>query len=107
MIAADFHPSDDVLVAFALDELEPGLRDAVDTHLDQCERCQRDLAATADTLALLALSAPPVEPPADLRARVLDLPRAVSPPRSGAGAARRGTGRGRGSPCRRWWRWPP
>ena len=76
MISADFHPSDDLLVGFALDELDAELRDAVDTHLDACDRCRRDYAATTDTLALLALAAPPVEPPAHLRARVLDVPRA-------------------------------
>ena len=101
MISADFHPSDDLLVGFALDELEPAQRDAVDAHLDECDRCQRDYAATTDTLALLALAAPPVEPPAHLRARVLEVPR-ESP---GLARCGRGDGRGRGreSPCRRCW----
>ena len=93
MISAGFHPSDDLLVGFALDELEAAQRDAVDAHLDECDRCQRDYAATTDTLALLALAAPPVEPPAHLRARVLEVPR-ESPRR-------------REMRSRRWtWTWP-
>lgn len=75
MNSTDFHPSDELLVGFALNELDAEQHDAVDAHLDDCERCQRDYAATADTLALLALAAPPVEPPAQLRARVLEVPR--------------------------------
>ena len=93
MISADFHPSDDLLVGFALDELEPAQRNAVDAHLDECDRCQRDYAATTDTLALLALAAPPVEPPAHLRARVLEVPRESPRPRE--------------MRSRRWtWTWP-
>ncbi len=71
----DFHPSDELLVGFALDELEQDQHAAVDEHLDVCERCRGEVAATCETLSLLALAAPPVEPPADLRARVLDVPR--------------------------------
>ena len=78
MVSADFHPSDDVLVGFALDQLEPQLREAVDAHLDECDRCQHEYAATSDTFALLALAAPPVTPPARLRGRVLEAPREAS-----------------------------
>ena len=94
MIVTDFHPSDDLLVGFALDELDPQQRDAVDAHVDECDRCQHDLAATRDTLALLALAAPPVAPPERLRMRVLEVPR--QSPRPSVPVARA-----------RWtWTWP-
>ena len=101
-----FHPSDDVLIAFALDELGEALHEAVDSHVDECDHCQRQCAATNETLALLALAAPPVAPPPHLRARVLDVPRqsprvSARAPRSRCGAP----GCDRAGSCRRcWWR---
>ena len=71
MTSAHFHPSDDTLTAFLLDELDASVHDEVDRHLESCDACLRSHAATAETLAALALAAPPVAPAAALRARVL------------------------------------
>jgi anti-sigma-K factor RskA len=71
MTNAHFHPSNDTLTAFLLEELDPSVHDEVDRHIEGCDACLREHAATAETLAAIALAAPPVMPSATLRDRVL------------------------------------
>lgn len=65
--------------AYALDALSPDEERAFEAHLSGCERCREDLAGFSETAAILAYSAPPVEPPPALRDRILDAAHAERP----------------------------
>src|SRR5215203_2992884 len=60
------------LSAFALGTLEGDERQAVTLHLETCEACRAELVELERVIAGIGLDAPPVTPPAGLRARVLD-----------------------------------
>ena len=65
------HPDRDDLVAYALGALEP--RDAADVeaHAPTCARCTRELEALEPAVAVLGESVEQLEPPPELRERVL------------------------------------
>jgi anti-sigma-K factor RskA len=65
------HPDRDDLVAFVLGALEPGEERAVEAHVPSCARCSRELEALVPAVAVLGESVEPLEPPAELRERVL------------------------------------
>ena len=69
------HPDRDDLVAYSLEALEPGEAAAVEAHAPTCARCSRELEALAPAVAVLGESVEQLEPPAELRERVLAIVR--------------------------------
>ena len=65
------HPDRDDLVAFALDALEPGREREIEAHTPGCARCTRELEALVPAVAVLGESVEQLEPPPELRERVL------------------------------------
>jgi anti-sigma-K factor RskA len=65
------HPDRDDLVAFALGALEPGEERAVEAHAPRCARCTRELEALVPAVGVLGESVEQLEPPPELRERVL------------------------------------
>jgi anti-sigma-K factor RskA len=65
------HPDRDDLVAYSLGALEPRDAAAVEAHAPTCARCSRELEATAPAVAVLGESVEQLEPPPELRERVL------------------------------------
>jgi anti-sigma-K factor RskA len=65
------HPDRDDLVAFALGALEPGEERTVEAHAPGCARCTRELEALVPAVAVLGESVEQLEPPPELRKRVL------------------------------------
>jgi anti-sigma-K factor RskA len=64
-------PSRDDLVAYALGALDPKEERAVAKHSPGCERCMRELEALAPAIAVLGESVEQLEPPPELRERVM------------------------------------
>ena len=56
---------------YALSHLTPDEREDVEAHVRACAACTRDLQEINEALALVADSAPAMEPPASLKARVI------------------------------------
>ena len=69
----------DLCAAYALDALEPEDERSFEAHLASCSRCREELAGLSETAAALAHAVPPADPPARLRARILDAARAERP----------------------------
>jgi anti-sigma-K factor RskA len=69
------HPDRDDLVAYSLEALEPGEAAAVEAHAPTCARCSRELEALAPAVAVLGESVEQLEPPPELRERVLAIVR--------------------------------
>jgi anti-sigma-K factor RskA len=91
------HPDRDDLVAFALGALEPSEERAVEAHTPSCARCTRELEALVPAVAVLGESVEQLEPPPELRERVLAEVRAdISRSEAEREAPRR--------PARRGWR---
>jgi anti-sigma-K factor RskA len=65
------HPDRDDLVAFALDALEPGEERKIEAHTPGCARCTRELEALVPAVAVLGESVEQLDPPPELRERVL------------------------------------
>jgi anti-sigma-K factor RskA len=65
------HPDRDDLVAFSLGALDPAEEREVEAHVPTCARCSRELEALAPAVAVLAESVEQLEPPPELRERVL------------------------------------
>jgi hypothetical protein len=65
------HPDRDDLVAFALGALEPGEERAIEAHAPGCARCTRELEALVPAVGVLGESVEQLEPPPELRERVL------------------------------------
>ena len=61
----------ELAVAHALDVLEPAESAAFVEHLAGCPTCRALVAEASETMADLAETAPPLDPPPDLRERVL------------------------------------
>ena len=57
--------------AYALNALTPSERAAFEEHLEQSDDAAREVDEMTETAALLAFSATPVQPPADMRARLM------------------------------------
>lgn len=72
--AEDLHAD---AAAYALDALEPAQRDAFEEHLATCARCQAEVADLQEAAATFVLGERVPEPPAGLRASVLDAVRGV------------------------------
>lgn len=77
-------------VAWAIDALEPADQVIFEEHRDGCDICERAVRATLEVAAELAYGVPDIEPPAQLRRRVLSAatPRAPMPAPSPESAAR-------------------
>jgi anti-sigma-K factor RskA len=65
------HPDRDDLVAFALGALEPEEERVVEAHAPRCARCTRELEALVPAVGVLGESVEQLEPPPELRERVL------------------------------------
>jgi anti-sigma-K factor RskA len=90
------HPDRDDLVAFALGALELEDERLVEAHIPSCARCTRELEALVPAVAVLGESVEQLEPPPELRERVLaevhgDVERSASE-REGAPPSRAGRG---------------
>ncbi|HSD23871.1 MAG TPA: anti-sigma factor [Solirubrobacterales bacterium] len=93
------HPDRDDLVAFALGALELEEERAVEAHVLSCARCMRELEALVPAVGVLGESVEQLEPPPELRERVLAEVRADverSPAEREAAAPRRRRGGWRG-----------
>lgn len=66
----------DDAVGHAFSALEPDEDRALAAHLPHCAICRRAHDEAMDVVAALGRAVPPVEPPTDLRARILDAARA-------------------------------
>jgi anti-sigma-K factor RskA len=79
----------EMLAAYALGALDGAEARALEEHLDSCLECPAEIVEWRETASALALSAAPVEPPKELRARLLEsvrtLKQGASDGRSGAG----------------------
>jgi len=85
------HPDRDDLVAYSLGALDPREISAVEAHAPSCARCSRELEALSPAVAVLGESVEQVEPPPELRERVLAIVREEARARE---AERRGAGMG-------------
>jgi anti-sigma-K factor RskA len=65
------HPDRNDLVAYALGALEPRESREIEAHAPSCARCKRELEALVPAVAVLGESVEPLEPPPELRERVL------------------------------------
>ncbi len=72
---------DDRIAELLLGDVSDGEREALESHLSACARCNRELMQAAEAFAALALALPADPPPPALRARLLDEAR---PPRLSA-----------------------
>lgn len=69
------HPDRDDLVAYSLGALDTREAAAVEAHAPSCARCSRELEALAPAVAVLGESVEQLEPPPELRERVLTIVR--------------------------------
>ena len=94
------HREKELIPAFALGALEPEERLQVIRHLDRCAICREEERAYAQAVTLLAYEVDEVEPPPQLKERMLRAidERAVSPKRASAPVV--------AEPPRRRRRWP-
>jgi Anti-sigma-K factor rskA, C-terminal len=65
------HPDRDDLVAYSLEALDPREAAAVEAHVPSCARCTRELEALTPAVAVLGESVEQLEPPPELRQRVM------------------------------------
>jgi anti-sigma-K factor RskA len=65
------HPDRDDLVAYSLGALDPREAAEIEAHAPTCARCTRELEALAPAVAVLGESVQQLEPPPELRERVL------------------------------------
>lgn len=80
----------DLAGPYALDILDAGERRAFERHLPLCAECQRAVADARAVAEGLAHTIEPVDPPAALRARVLEAATAAAPAPSSVGPHRAG-----------------
>jgi anti-sigma-K factor RskA len=72
----------DLIPAHALNALDADDAVLLDGHIDSCDECRRELDDLRETTALLAFATEPVEPPARLRASILDAVAEKTPERA-------------------------
>jgi anti-sigma-K factor RskA len=72
----------DLIPAHALDALDPDDALVLEGHIETCPECRSELDAMRETTALLAFATEPVEPPARLRAQILDAVAEKAPERA-------------------------
>jgi len=65
------HPDRGDLIAYSLGALDPRDDSEVEAHLPTCARCSRELEALGPAVAVLGESVEQIEPPPELRERVL------------------------------------
>lgn len=65
------HPDRNDLVAFALGALDSGEEREIEAHAPSCARCTRELEALVPAVGVLGESVEQLEPPPELRERVL------------------------------------
>lgn len=70
------HANPDDLDLYALSALDGEDKQALETHLRDCPHCQQQLAAARQSTALMGLAAPPVAPPLQVKAALMDKVRA-------------------------------
>ena len=73
------HPSRENLVAFALGALDAEEERIVNAHAPGCAACERELEALVPAVAVLGESVEQLEPPPELRDRVMSIVRAEAP----------------------------
>jgi hypothetical protein len=86
MVIGD-HPDRDDLVAYSLEALDPSETTVVEAHAPSCARCTRELEALAPAVAVLGESVEQLEPPPELRERVLATVRSEAESKQSARAA--------------------
>lgn len=94
----------DAVGAYVLDALGPGEREAFEAHAATCEICREDIAALRVAADALPVAVPQLEPPPELKARIMDV--VVTSPGAAPEAlrtAKPSSRRGRRAP---WWRSP-
>jgi hypothetical protein len=89
---------DELIPAHALRALDPDDERAVAAHLAICERCRLQLRDFEGVAAALAYASPAIEPPPELRDRVLGATEPVVAPQPVAGSP---------APARERWPWWP
>jgi len=72
-MADDVH---ELSALYALDVLSGDERTRFEQHLDECERCRRDLAGLRDAAGSLAFAVEGPDPPPELRGRIVEAARA-------------------------------
>lgn len=63
---------DDMAAAYVLDALSPEELEEFEAHLAACDQCQAEVTALRQVVDVLPLAVESVEPPASLRARILE-----------------------------------
>ena len=86
------HCGEDV-AAYALGALDPEHARAFKRHLDDCELCRTDLASLRPVVEALPATAEPVDPPPELKKRIMAVVEAEAKERRAAEAPRRREGR--------------
>lgn len=75
----------ELIAAYALDALAPEESRDLEAHLSHCQVCQDELVLLRDVAASLARGMAPVEPPTELRSRILTT---IHPPRQESASQR-------------------
>jgi anti-sigma factor RsiW len=85
------HPSNDDLTGYALGALDPEEERTVSRHVPDCERCSTELRERIyPAVGVLAESVPQLEPPPELRERLLEIVRAEAEVKAEPAKAGRG-----------------
>jgi anti-sigma-K factor RskA len=69
----------ELTAAYALDALDDHETREYEEHLRRCEQCRADLRSLQEAATLLAYAPEPVQPPAALRARIVEIARTERP----------------------------
>ena len=69
----------ELTAAYVLDALDTDERDAYEAHLAGCARCRAEVGELSSVSEALAYAADPVDPPEQLRGRILEAARAERP----------------------------
>jgi anti-sigma-K factor RskA len=72
MMAGEHDSIHDLAAGYALDALDDSELRLFEAHLAECNRCRETVRSFQATAGALALAAPPADPPAALRERILD-----------------------------------
>src|ERR1700687_3155339 len=61
----------DLLAAYALGSLETDEKQEVSRHLQHCDSCQAECQTSQETIALLAWSVPQINPPEQIKQKII------------------------------------
>jgi anti-sigma-K factor RskA len=92
----------DDVAAYVLGVLEPGEALELERHLDGCPDCRAELRWLRPAVDLLPGKVDPVQPPAELRAKILEQARSEPGPTSASAASAEGQAVGRRGWLRSW-----